>query len=270
MNKKLGMSNFQIGILLLLAIFTVAVVGGIAFFILNSMTGNSLSNPFSVSFSKGIVGKWEVVTGQGVGDLYEFFPDGTIDLGGGIPLDSKYSYPDQTHIKIEMGSMAMIYKYTLSGDTLTLTSDSATRTLKRYVEIPVSVQFISGSWKKSYPNRSTCFTGLGLSDFQEITFGADGIFSLQGGSDTQRLHYGIAMSGMYAINGSRLHIVASGVGNSVSVTRMPSLFNYSPTPTPIPPLQLQGEVNCTVTASLTRLNFIDDLNQYTVFIRIEN
>lgn len=270
MNKKTGMSNFQIGILVLLAIFTFGVVGGIAFFIFNSMTGNSLSNVFSIPFSKGIVGKWEVVTEQGYGDLYEFFPDGTIDLGGMFPLDSKYSYPDQNHIKIEMESLAAIYEYTLSSDTLTLISNSTTRTLKRYVEIPVNAQSVSGSWKKSYPSQSTCFAGLGVSDLQGITFGADGNFSLQGGIDAQRLHYGITMSGMYAINGSRLHIVASGVGNNASATRMPSLFNYSPTPTPIPPLQLQGEVNCTVTASLTRLNFIDDLNQYTVFIRIEN
>lgn len=270
MHKKLGMSNFQVGILSLLAIFTFAVVGGIAFLIFNSMAGNVTSTIFPVTFSKGIIGKWEVVAGQGYGDLYEFFPDGTLDLGGDLPMGTKYSYPDNTHIKIEMGSLAMIYEYTVSDDTLTLTADSTTRTLKRYVEIPVDAQMILGSWERKYNRQSACFTGLGVSDFEKITFGAGGIFGLYDGVDIQRFYEKITMEGTYTVNEGRVFIAASGLGYGPDRMHMAVMPSNSPTPTPIPPLLFQGELNCAVTVSITRLNFIDDQNRVTVFIRTEN
>lgn len=264
------MSNFQIGILSLLAIFTFAVVGGIAFLIFNSMTENSTSTIFPVTSSKGIVGKWEVVAGQGFGDLYEFFPDGTLDLGGDLQMDTKYSYPDNTHIKIEMGNLAMIYEYTILDDTLMLTVNSTTRTLKRYVEIPVDAQMILGSWERKYISKSTCFTGLGVSDFENITFGAGGNLGLYDGVDIQRFYQKITMEGTYTVNDGRVFIAASGFGYAPDRMQIQVMPSGNPTMTPVPPLSLQGEVNCAVTVSITRLNFIDDQNRVTVFIRTEN
>lgn len=266
MNKKLGMSNFQVGVLALLTLLTFAIIGTMGFFVLNGMKGNSPYN-FSSPFSSGIVGKWEVISGAEIGALYEFFPDGT--LSGGFSV-STYSYPDQTHLKIEMGKLVQIYEYTLSADTLTLTSNSSTRVLKRYVEIPISTQSVSGIWKKSRPDNSQCFSGLGIADLQGITLGADGSFSLQGGTD-QNHAATITLNGAYFINENRLRVSASGIK---VVPTMMSFFASSsgnaPTATPEPPQQLQGELDCLVTVSASRLNFIDNANQITTFARTDN
>lgn len=117
MNKKLGMSNFQIGVLLFLGILTCGIVGGIGFWLFN---GAEKTQDFNFSFSdpqKEIIGKWEVVSEESTGTIYEFFPDGTLSTGA---FASKYSFPDQTHIKIDTGNLSVIMEYTISNNELVL------------------------------------------------------------------------------------------------------------------------------------------------------
>lgn len=117
MKKKLGMSNFQIGFLLFLGILTCGIVGGIVFLLFN---GTEKIQDFNFSFSdpqKEIIGKWEVISEESTGTIYEFFPDGTLSTGA---FASKYSFPDQTHIKIDTGNLSVIMEYTISNNELVL------------------------------------------------------------------------------------------------------------------------------------------------------
>ena len=74
---------------------------------------------------KEIVGKW--ADSEGVGTL-EYKADGTyIEKMGGETMKGKYSFPDDTHIKVEVeGPMAaagpMISAITVKGDDMDLTA----------------------------------------------------------------------------------------------------------------------------------------------------
>lgn len=262
-----GMTGFQVGVLFVLGLLACGVIGLLGFFVFNDTAGNRTSGFNFINPSGGIVGKWEVVSGTSIGSLYEFFPDGTMYISGSIGIASKYSFPDKTHIKIEMGSFAAVNEYTLSGDELTFTSDSSVLTLKKYADLNLNAQVITGTWHRSSPDKSECFKGIGVLTPQEITlgadrtpqeiiFGMDGTFSLYEGG-----YYNFLMNGQYTTNGDRLHITASGthedpgVGIGGIVVGTPSQ------------IQVQREFDCAVTVSSSRLIFKDALGQNTVFVR---
>jgi hypothetical protein len=260
----LGMTSFQVGVLFILGLLACGVLGLLGFFVFNSTMGNEFSGFDSINPSRAIVGKWEVVSGTSIGSLYEFFPDGTVNISGSFGIATKYSFPDKTHIKIEMGSLAAIYEYTLSGDELTLTNESSGLMLKKYTKLDLSAQNITGIWKRSSPDKSECFKGnattpqentLGVDMTpQEITFVNDGTFSLLYGG-----YYNFLMNGQYFVSENNLHITVSGTHDD------PGVFGM--TVAGAPPIQVQREFNCTVTISNSRLNFIDTLGQNTVFVR---
>jgi len=197
--------------------------------------------------------------------LYEFFPDGTVSSGG----TSTYSFPDKTHIKIQMGeNFGVVYEYVLSGDELILTDNSSSvLTLKKYSEFSLSPQVIIGTWRHSSPDKSECFKQAGVATTpqesnlgvdmtpHEITFGSDGTFSLIYGG-----YYNFLMNGQYFINGNNLQITVSGTHDD------PGIFPGI-TIAGSPPIEVHREFNCTVTISNSRLNFTDAIGQNTVFVR---
>ncbi len=262
-----GMTSLQVGVLFILGLLACGVIGLLGFFVFKGTTDNGSSGFNFINPSGPIVGKWEVVSGTSIGSLYEFFSDGTVNISGSIGIASKYSFPDKTHIKIEMGSLAAVNEYTILGDELTFTSDSSVLTLKKYAELNLSAQGITGTWNRSSPDKSECFKGTGVLTPQEITLGADrtpqkitfeidGTFSLYEGG-----YYNFLMNGQYATNGDRLHITASGthedpgVGIGGIVVGTPSQ------------IQVQREFDCVVTVSNSRLIFKDALGQNTIFVR---
>ncbi|MBU4352977.1 MAG: hypothetical protein KJ939_07920 [Nanoarchaeota archaeon] len=207
------------------------------------------------SSKSSVIGKWEVVSGTSVGTLYEFFQDGTVAVGG---FASKYSWPDQTHMKIEMGGLGIVYECTLSGDELTLrdSSSQSVLTLKKYKEFNLNAQVIAGTWERSYPNNSGCFKGLGMEMTpQEIILGADGSFTLNDNVNLGIIGSGLSMNGQYTISGNGLHVTASGTQTNSGILGM----GASQT-------QVQGEFNCAATISNSRLTFSDAQGQ-TVFTR---
>lgn len=208
------------------------------------------------SSKSSVIGKWEVVSGTSVGTLYEFFQDGTVVVGG---FASKYSWPDQTHMKIEMGGLGIVYEYTLSGDELTL-KDSFSQsvlTLKKYREFNLNAQVIAGTWERSYPDNSECFKGLGIEMTpQEIIFGVDGNFSLNDSVNLGVMGSGLSMNGQYTTNGNSLHVEASGTQTNSGILG----FGASQT-------QVQGAFDCAVTVSNSRLTFKDVQGQTTVFVK---
>ncbi|MBI2331702.1 MAG: hypothetical protein HYU84_06010 [Chloroflexi bacterium] len=239
--QKVKMSGFQIGVLLLLGIIACGIVGLTSFLILNKDQPTNLifSNP-----SNAILGKWETDDGA----LYEFFPDGTVMTPF---LAGKYSFPDKTHIKIEIGDMAGVQEYSLSSNSLIMGNEI----LKRYEEFPITPQAISGTWKATgFNNKSECFKGLGIETPQNISFETNGNFSLT--------DFNVSMAGQYFINGTSLQINATGT------RKTPSLLiahpSGQPTPTDTP---LQGQFNCLAVLSNSRLTFKDNLNQSTIFTR---
>jgi hypothetical protein len=68
-----------------------------------------------------IIGKWTDSTGR---MAFEFFPDGTISTGFGV---GKVSFPDQTHMKVELGGIigglggTQLWPYSLNADGLAIT-----------------------------------------------------------------------------------------------------------------------------------------------------
>jgi hypothetical protein len=261
----LGMTSFQVGVLFILGLLACGVIGLLGFFVINNgMAGNGISGFNFTNPSSSIVGKWEIVSGTSIGSLYEFFPDGTVNISGSFGIATTYSFPDKTHIKIEMGNLATVYEYTLSGDELIFTNDSSVLTFKKYSELNLDAQVILGTWKRSSPDKSECFKGaattpqestLGVDMTpQEITFGTDGAFSLLYGG-----YYNFVMNGQYFVNGNNLRITASGTHDD------PGVFGVSDAGAP--PIQIQREFNCTVTISNSRLNFTDALGQNSVFVR---
>jgi hypothetical protein len=112
------MTNVQIGILFFMGIITCAIIGAAGFVILNR-TQNL--NTFFSNPQNEIIGKWEVISERSTGTIYEFFPDGTLSTDG---MASKYSFPDQAHIKIDNGNLSVVLEYTLSNNELILTNKS--------------------------------------------------------------------------------------------------------------------------------------------------
>ena len=82
------------------------------------------------SSKPSLTGKWEIISGQSVGSIVEFFNNGTVNMSG---LATKYDWPDSSHLNLGIG----IYGASLSGDELTLTDTSGqvTMVLKRYKEL---------------------------------------------------------------------------------------------------------------------------------------
>jgi hypothetical protein len=77
-----------------------------------------------------IIGKWSEPQGMS----YEFFPDGTVRSAISV---GKFSFPDQTHIKMEFGGLEafggpQLWGYSIKGDSLSLTwGDTKTFELHR-------------------------------------------------------------------------------------------------------------------------------------------
>jgi len=209
---------------------------------------------------QSIVGKWEVVSGNdigvSVGSIYEFFADGTVNTGY---LAVKYSMPDKTHIKFDMGGAGFVYEYTLSDNTLVL-KNSTTQTevtFKKYQEFKITNDSVSGTWELSYPDNSDCFPKLGL-DYapNSITLGKNGVFSASDSVDIAIATSNLSMNGQYIINGEIMHVSASGTQSDSG------FLGLNPSQT-----QLQGEFDCSVTLSNSRLVFKDGQQQITLYIR---
>jgi len=261
----LGMTSFQVGVLFIFGLLACSVIGLLGFFVFNNgLTGNGISDFNFTNPSGAIIGKWEVVSGTSIGSLYEFFPDGTVNISGSFGIATTYSFPDKTHIKIEMGNLAVVYEYTLLGDELTFSNDSNILTFKKYSELSLNAQTILGTWKRSSPDKSECFKSVSTTPQestlgvdmtpQEITFGTDGAFSLLYGG-----YYNFVMNGQYFVNGNNLRMTASGTHDD------PGVFGVSVAGSP--PIQVQRDFNCAVTISNSRLNFTDTLGQNTFFVR---
>lgn len=253
----LGMTSFQVGVLFLLSILACGVIGLLGFLVLNNKTENGLSDFNFISPSGKFVGKWEVISGTNIGMLYEFFPDGTVSGGGA----SEYSFPDKTHIKIiELGQYSVVYEYVLSGDELILSTGSSSRTLKKYSEFNLSPQVIAGTWKYNgiVVEQSECFKGEGIkSTPQEITLGVDGTISFSEGG-----YYNYTMNGQYTINGNNLYATTSGV-HEESGTNAFGLVVGTPSQ-----VQVQGEINCAIKVSNSRLTFTDASGKDVLFVRV--
>ncbi len=206
------------------------------------------------SSKSSIIGKWEVVSGTSIGTLYEFFEDGTVSVSG---FAGKYSWPDQTHIKLEAG-IPTVYTFNLSGDNLTLTDSSSQSVLvmKRYKEFNLSQQVVAGTWERSYPDNSGCFKALGITMTpQELILGTDGSVTINDNVNLGIMGSGLTMNGQYSVNGSNLHVTASGTEANSGILGM----GASQT-------QVQGEFSCAATISNSRLTFSDAQGQ-TVFVR---
>ncbi len=74
------------------------------------------------SLSQAVIGNW---TGDcsklqpqfGNFQKVEFFADGTISISGGA---ANYSFPDDHHIKLASGYSGVVYNFSMSGNTITL------------------------------------------------------------------------------------------------------------------------------------------------------
>lgn len=74
--------------------------------------------------SNAIVGTWKDSTGQTMG----FYKDGTVTSGGVLSATGKYSFPDSTHLKIDLQGLLsiagpQIYEYKINGNQLVLTNN---------------------------------------------------------------------------------------------------------------------------------------------------
>lgn len=73
-----------------------------------------------------VVGKWKIQGGLFSRDV-EFFKDGTLSWEG---ISGKYTFPDPGRMKIELAwgfaTVVTVYKYSLSGDILTLDDEQGT------------------------------------------------------------------------------------------------------------------------------------------------
>lgn len=83
---------------------------------------------------KVIVGEW--ATSPAVETLH-FFPDGTVTIKTkGSNVAGTYSFPDQTHLKLEMGGSgglmgAIVAEFEISSDTLKLNNNGQIATYTR-------------------------------------------------------------------------------------------------------------------------------------------
>lgn len=258
----LGMTSFQVGILFILGLLACGVIGLLGFFVFNGTAGNEVSAFSFINPPGGFVGKWEVVSGSSIGSVYEFFPDGTVNISNSFGVASKYSFPDKSHIKIEMGSLAAIYQYVLSGNEIILNTDSSSMTLKKYEEFSLSPQVIAGTWKPvgMLSDKNECFKGTGVTSIpQEIILGVDGTISYSEGG-----YYNYTMNGQYTINGNNLNATTSGIHEETGTDPFGIVVIGTPSQ-----VQVQGEINCAVTVSNSRLIFKDALGQNILFVRAE-
>jgi len=256
-----GMTSFQVGVLFILGLLACGVIGLLGFFVFNSTAGNEVSGLNFTNPSGAFNGKWEIVSGSNTGSIYEFFPDGTVNISNSFGVASKYSFPDKTHIKIEMGSLAAIYQYVLLGNEIILTTNSSSITLKKYEEFSLSPQVISGTWKPvgMLSDKNECFKVTGITSVrpQEMIFGMDGTISyFEGG------YYNYAMEGQYTINGNNLYATTLGIHEESGTDPLGIVVIGTPSQ-----VQVQGEIICTVTVSNSRLTFKDTLGQTILFVR---
>lgn len=172
-------------------------------------------------------------------------------------ISGKYSWPDSSHLKIEMdpgfgfGISGIVYEFSRSGDEIVLKDPSTQSviTLRRYEELPLNPQSLAGTWEKDAPDDSQCYLGLGLDSApQQVTFGADGTFSVQ-----REANMGISLYGQFSVSGNRLYVSATG-------TKMFGLGESE---------QIGGELNCQVTVSHSRLLFKDDQGRVTLYVRTQ-
>ncbi len=255
-----GMTSFQVGVLFILGLLACGVIGLLGFFVFNGTTSNVTSGFNFINPSGAIIGKWEVVSGTSIGSVYEFFPDGTVNISNSFGIASEYSFPDKTHMKIEMGSLAAVYQYFLSGNEIALTTDSSSTTLKKYEEFSLSPHVLAGTWKPNgmLSDKNECFKGTEITSIpQEIIFGMDGTVSYSEGG-----YYNYALNGQYTINGNNLYATTSGIHEESGTDALGIVVVGTPSQ-----VQVQGEVNCTVTVSNSRLIFEDALGQEILFVR---
>lgn len=214
-----------------------------------------------------IQGKWEQVSGEstlpffgGTGTLWEFFGDGTVSMSVMGNISGKYSWPDNSHLKIEFAQgSGVVYEFTQSSDEITLKDPSTENliTLKRYQELSPNPQALAGMWEKGAPDDSQCFLDLGLDSApQQINFELDGTFSVQQEADT--LGTGISLSGQFSVSGNSLHVSATGTKIDTGILG----FGASQE-------QIGGELNCQVTVSHSRLLFKDEQGQVTLYVRAQ-
>lgn len=214
-----------------------------------------------------IKGKWEQMSAEpsliffgGAGTLWEFFDDGTVSIGVMGNISGKYSWPDSSHLKIEMAQgSGLVYEFSRSGDEIVLKDPSTQSviTLRRYEELSPNPQSLAGTWEKGTPDDSQCYLGLGLDSApQQLSFGADGTFSVQ--QEASVLNIGISLYGQFSVSGNRLHVSATGTKTDTG------LFGLGASQE-----QIGGELNCQVTVSHSRLLFKDDQGRVTLYVRTQ-
>ena len=71
-----------------------------------------------------IVGKWKLV-GDPSGSVWEFSANKAIDMGG---RKGKYTFGDQSRLKVQTQSATFVYQLELSGDRMVLTEPNGTKT----------------------------------------------------------------------------------------------------------------------------------------------
>ena len=200
---------------------------------------------------QGIIGKWEQISGStGImgssGEIVEFFKDGTVSFG---TLSGTYSWPDNTHLKIELNGMSFVYGAVLSGDDLTLANgNTQVGVLKRYKTLALTTKNVAGEWKYGGLDESGCVNSLGVNPIPDrMQFSEDGTFSIKDGHDTAIISFNtVNMNGQFSIKSDRIHIQASGT------------FGRSP---------VQGEIDCQIALSYSRLEFVNDQGKITRYHR---
>lgn len=217
-----------------------------------------------------IKGKWEQISGEpsliffgGAGTLWEFFDDGTVSIGVMGNISGNYSWPDSSHLKIEMAQgsgivSGIVYEFSRSGDEIVLKDPSTQSiiTLRRYEELSPSPQSLVGSWEKDSPDESRCFHALGIEYApDQIEFKTDGTFSVQ--QEAGFLSTGISLYGQFSVDGNNLHINATGTKTETGL-----LGGTSQEP-------IGGELICQITVSHSRLLFRDEEGQVTLYVRTQ-
>lgn len=192
-----------------------------------------------------LVGKWEGIAGSETGEIFEFFPDGTVSVEG---MAMNYSWPDANHLKLDasngMGT-AMLMEVELDGDKLILTMFDEPNTFVRYEEFKPSPERLAGSWSVALLRDNICFDTLlpEGANFYTMTFTTDGLFGIHCEPDI--IYDGFNVEGPYRIEGDRLHIEASGTWAERS-----SSGHYSH--------DVAGEVDCMATMSHASLYLQDE------------
>jgi hypothetical protein len=216
-----------------------------------------------------IAGKWEQISEGpslilfgGPGTLWEFFDDGTVSIGVMGNVAGKYSWPDDTHLKIEFAQgQGLVYEFTRSENEITLKDPSIQSIviLRRYEELSPSPQSLAGTWQKGSdsPDESQCFSGLGLDSApRQVSFAGDGTFSAQE-EISFFVNTSISLHGQFSLEGNTLRISATG-------TKTESLLGETSEE------QIGGELVCQVTVSHSRLLFRDNRDRTTLYVRAQS